>query len=229
MKIARQSKGHNSPRFIPPPIPLEREEKSTTLKKGEYADFKLLTDPTDDDSPEYTLSLPYFSKGGPEEWLIFRKSLNKVFRGLNLQNGDNAKPIVNDLLSGEPLRIFSNKIHELGAPTSMAEIQEALDAVTSSIFPHRALARQRRYMRRHMRKPASMKIRSYISRVFEINELLKQFPPYNDDQALHEDDLIELIDSHIPNKWQQVMVVQKFDPLENSLQDFIEFCERIEV
>ena len=90
MKITRQAKGHNGPRYSPPPIPLEREEANVTLKKGEFADFKLLTDPADKDSPEYTLSLPYFKKGGLEDWLIFRQTLKKVFQGLNIQNGANA-------------------------------------------------------------------------------------------------------------------------------------------
>ena len=70
MKIVHQAKGNNGPRYSPPPIPLEREEANVTLKKGEYADFKLLTDPDDEDSPEYTLSLPYFKKGGPEDWRL---------------------------------------------------------------------------------------------------------------------------------------------------------------
>ena len=67
MKIAHQAKGNTGPRYSPPPIPLEREEANITLKKCEYADFKLLTDPADEDLPEYTLSLPYFKKGDPED------------------------------------------------------------------------------------------------------------------------------------------------------------------
>ena len=229
MKIARRSQGKNSPRFMPPPIPLERDETNTTLKKGEYADFKLLVNPEDEDSAEYTLSLPYFSKGGPEDWLIFRRTLNKVFRGLNIKSGKNAVPIVNDLLSGEPLRVFTNKIKNCGEPTTMNDITKALNAVTMAIFPHRSLARQRRYMRRYMRKPVTMKVRSYISRVFELNELLKEFPPFDEDQEIEEDDLIELIDANIPNTWQQHMVLQDFDPVDHTLQEFIEFCERLEV
>ena len=181
MKIAHQAKGHNGPRYSPPPIPLEREEVNVTLKKGEYADFKLLTDPDDEDSLEYTLSLPYFKKGRPEDWLIFCQTLKKVFRGLNIQNGVNVVPIVSDELFGESLRIFANKIRDFDEPTTMAEIEEALDAVTTAIFPYWALACQCHYMRRQMRKPASMTIWSYINHVQEINKLLNDFLPFKDD------------------------------------------------
>ena len=84
-----------------PPIALKWEEANVTLNKGEYADFKLLTDPDDKDSLEYTLSLPYFKKGSPEDWLIFHQTLKKVFWGLNIQNGANVVPIVSDVRFGE--------------------------------------------------------------------------------------------------------------------------------
>ena len=64
-KKAQRTQGQNSPRYAAPLIPLVCEETSTVLKKGEYADFKVLSDPNDKDSPEYVLSVPYFKRGTP--------------------------------------------------------------------------------------------------------------------------------------------------------------------
>ena len=182
-----------SPNYVPPPIPLEKEEKVTTatLKKGEYADFKLLSRPTDPNSAEYTLSLVYFKKGSTEDWLTFRSQLGKVFRGMNIEEGDDAVAIVRDVLHGEALRAFNTKLSEMADPISMDDVNECIDAVTKTLFPHRALARQKRYMRRFMRKPAGMPIRTYVARIYELNEYLKEFPPFGEHQALSEDELVE--------------------------------------
>ena len=44
-----------------------------------------------------------------------------------------------------------------------------IHALTSHIFPQRALRMQKRYMQRYMRKPRDMKMRVYRNQLVELN------------------------------------------------------------
>eukprot|EP00957_Ditylum_brightwellii_P201251 15324786-Ditylum_brightwellii.AAC.1 len=46
-----------------------------TLEQGPYHTYKLRTNPTDPDSPTYKLSIPFFTKESPKEWIKFRRGL----------------------------------------------------------------------------------------------------------------------------------------------------------
>ena len=148
---------------------------------------------------------------------------------MNIKDGDDAVVIVRDVIQGEALRAFSTKLSKMTNPISMDDVNECIDAVTKTLFPHRALARQKRYMRRFMRKPAGMPIRAYVARIYKLNKYLKEFPPFGKQQALLEDKLVELVECGIPNVWQKQMVMQGFDPINHTMRDLINFTERLEV
>jgi hypothetical protein len=117
----------------------------------------------------------------------------------------------------------------MDAPITMDDINEVLDLITISVFPPRALARQKTYMRKHMRKPKHMTFKAYVERVKELNGYLREFPPYDPDgQPLANDELTSLVENSIPRLWSKHMCLQGFDPIEHTLKDFIEFCERLE-
>eukprot|EP00957_Ditylum_brightwellii_P120010 9158316-Ditylum_brightwellii.AAC.1 len=58
-----------------------------TLERGTYHTYKLYTDPSDPDSPTYELSIPFFTKESPEEWIKFRHGLKAVLKGQNVTQG----------------------------------------------------------------------------------------------------------------------------------------------
>ena len=95
----------NTRRRVAPPIPLERPE-IRELEKGEYQSYKLRNDPTNENSPTYELSIPYFATGSPEEWLRFLKNLTKVFTGQNVTDGPGKYTVMKRLLEGEALSVF---------------------------------------------------------------------------------------------------------------------------
>eukprot|EP00957_Ditylum_brightwellii_P114979 8769395-Ditylum_brightwellii.AAC.1 len=41
------------------------------LEQGQFHTYKLRTTPTDTTAPIYELSVPFFDKGTPEEWIKF--------------------------------------------------------------------------------------------------------------------------------------------------------------
>ena len=60
----------------------------------------------------------------------------------------------------------------------------AVNALITKIFPTKALNKQKSYMHRQLRKPVDMTVRLYIERVQLLNTYLKEFPPFNSNQAL---------------------------------------------
>ena len=80
----------------------------------------------------------------------------------------------------------------------------ALQAVTETVFPKKALTTQKRYMRRIMRKPKDMRTRDYCARYAELNKYLEDFPPFRGKaQVLPEDEILEHLEFSIPNSWQR--------------------------
>jgi len=216
-------------RRIVPPIGLARPE-IRELEHGEYQRYKLRNVPEDESSPTYELSVPYFGTGTPEEWLKFRKNLEKVVVGQNVTTGPGRYTVARRLLEGDALASFDQGARLHGAE-SIPNFKRCLDDVTKHVFPKRALQTQKRYMRRFLRKPPTMKIREYVARVIEINDLLAKFPPAIPGQSatkLPDDEILDLLEFGLPNTWQRNMVLQDFDPLAGDTAAFVAFCERME-
>ncbi len=65
-------------------------------------------------------------------------------------------------------------------------------------------------MHQFMRKPKSMTIRAYVSQVNKLNLYLSLFPPFANGQGMANDELLELLEFAVPNKWQKQFTLQGF-------------------
>jgi hypothetical protein len=220
------SMSQSGKRFVPPPIPLERTEIKS-LKKNEYITLKLRSDPTNNDSQTYELTVKFFSIGTPEEWLIFQRDLERILIGQNITVAENKYAMVRRLLEGDALAVFNKKASELQDETD-ANFTAVLQAVTTHVFPQRALAYQKRYMRRYMRKPRTMTTREFAARITELNGYLSKFPPFGQGQELAQEEINDILEFGVPNSWQKNMVLQGFDPLSHTTSELVAFCERHE-
>ena len=96
-------------------------------------------------------------------------------------------------------------------------------------MPRRALAKIRRYIRRECRKPADMLVRKYYQRVLRLNvEILPNLPPFEANQQLGMDEILDIVLFGTPKSWQKEMEHRGFDPLENTIGEVVDFMERIE-
>ena len=76
-----------------------------------------------------------------------------------------------------------------------------------------------------------MSIRVYVNRVLEMNDQLVSYPgtfDNTDGTKLPEDEILDLLEFGIPNTWQKAMLLQDFDPQVHTVNDFVQFCERLE-
>ena len=192
---------------IVPPIPLERVE-NPPLEKGEYLTYKLRNNPTDDSSPLYELSVPFFGTGTPEQWLKFMENLSRVCAGQNVTNGPGKFAVARRLLKSDALAAFNEAVE--GQNETLASFDEAIAAVTRYVFPKRAAQLQKRYLRRVVRKPVDMSTKQFAARINELNSYLPKFPPATiggpPAAKLDEDEIVHLMEFGIPRSWQQKMI-----------------------
>ena len=132
------------------------------------------------------------------------------------------------VLKGDAYTYFNQYFMTVGNEDDVTFIL-SIQALTSHIFPQRALRMQKRYMRRYMRKPRDMKMRVYRNRVVELNNYLKRIPTvFNATQKIDEDEIVDILEFGTPNKWQSEMVHLGFDSAVANSQELVEFCEHLE-
>ena len=213
-----------------PPIALERPVKKE-LEKGDYLTYKLRNDPSDPQSPGYDLTIPYFRDGTPEQFLRFRKNLQKVFAGQNVTDGPNMFTIGRRLMDGDALSHFENFVTAEALTQTVNNFNRAMEAVGKHVFPAQAAKLQKRYLRRFVRKPMGMTSRMFVARVQELNNYLPHFPsqvPGEPIQKLDDDEIIDLMEFGVPRSWQKKMEEHNFDSTNTTIGEFLAFCERME-
>ena len=108
-------------------------------------------------------------------------------------------------------------------------IDTGLGSVIESVCPYKALEKQKRYMRRFMRKPADMLTRTYVNHIIRMNnEEIPCLPPFNAGQGLSDDEITDIVLYGVPKSWTHKMDEHDFDPLAHSLEELVSFCERLE-
>ena len=148
--------------------------------------------------------------------------------GQNATTGPPKYVLTRRLLHGDALAAFEAGAAAAGAETNV-HFTQAVNSLIEHVFPSRALAIQKRVMRRNFRKPKEMTTRTFMARLVEINNYLSQFPPFNgDDQKMDEEELLDIGEYAVPSSWQRQMVMHDYDPTEGTTQDLVAFCKRIE-
>jgi hypothetical protein len=175
----------------------------------------------------FELNVPEFNSGEPEEFLCLLNNIKKVLARQNITNRAGKYALAHCLLQGDALSAFVTAPARIGGET-MVNFQTVLNELTTHVFPQRALQQQKRYMRRWMRKPKTMQIRDFVTRVVELNDYLPKFPPFGADQKLQDDELMDILEYAVPLTWQRTMFLHNFDPVSHTPTEFVSFCERLE-
>ena len=209
------------------PIPLLRGEKKS-IPKEDLLEFELRSTPGDANSAKYKFKVAIFENGTPEEVLEFVRNVQRIITGLNITLGPPMYVQMRALLKGDALSAFNTAATAAGNET-VPHFTQAWRGLVSHVFPQRALAKQKRVMRRFMRKPKDWTMRTYTARMTEINEYLALFPPFGGNaQRLDNEELLDIYEFGCPPRWQRQMILQDFDPLAGDVNDMVRFCERME-
>jgi hypothetical protein len=242
MRIPRKTNNGRSPSMgnmvaTRPPIPLIPVEELTS-KTDEAMKFKLLSVPGKKGSPTFEMVMNPFRSGTPEEYIKTLISLDQVCKGQDLKEAKEKYVMARRVFLGETLTAFNNaaaKVSSLDDQSDLgAESEEnykkVLSEVGRAVFPINAYALQKQAMRRFMRKPKDMNIRSYVERMLELNKYLVYFPVKAGEPAatpMPADDVMDILKFGIPNTWQNRMIELGFDAQASTTGEFIELCMRI--
>ena len=105
----------------------------------------------------------------------------------------------------------------------------AMNEIIVNLAPKKSLQRVKRHFRRECRKPFDMKVRTYYQHLMRINmEDIPMLPPFQANQHLNTDEILDIVLFGTPKSWQREMDRQGFDPLDNTMQQVIDFLEQVE-
>ncbi len=109
------------------------------------------------------------------------------------------------------------------------DVLAGLQHIIKDRSPYQVLETQKRFMRRNMRKPFELNMRTYVNHLTRINDReLPLLPPFNLNQGLSDYELKDIIHNGLPNSWKNEMIRQGFDPLLRTMDELVLFCERQE-
>ena len=254
MKVVTPKEG--SQKKPAPFLPLMDEEECYTLDKSNSVSWELSTQPGTAGAVTYKFQGRILDGSeSPRQILRWRNSVEKVIAGLNVTTYETTQPIIEAMMRAGPLATFhealtysKNYAYQqalAGAADNaaraavtangvdhyrdVAHMTYATGAVVTSLLPMKILAKVKRSVRRDMRKPADMKVRQYHQCLYRINtEEIPNLPPYAADQALSDEEMIEIILFGTPKSWQVEMDRQAFDPMTKTVREVVEFMENIE-
>ena len=179
----------------------------------------------------------------------------QVCRGLGLADAPDKYEVMLNILSNSAHAVFKQKIDEATQTSFDTYVAGGADAaardarrgegrarhVTNdmltqarrdlliSMIPTKSVSMIKRYLRRDCRKAADMKIRQYYQHLVRINnDELPVLPPFDADQNLKEDEMIDILCYSCPKSWAREMDRQGFDPLTKTVNEVVGFLEQIE-
>eukprot|EP00957_Ditylum_brightwellii_P173855 13236104-Ditylum_brightwellii.AAC.1 len=181
--------------------------------KMAYHTYKLRMAPADATSPIYKFSVPFFDNGTPKEWIKFRHGLQAVLKGQNVTQGPPSYTVAKTLLKRNAL-IVSKQAEIDHGMQSMPHFELCLDDVAEHMFPEKARQTQKRYMCRNLRLVGEM----------------TDFPAQNGNkiQPLGKDKIMDILEYGVPALWRREFIVQGFNPVDQGLNFFVEFCNHLE-
>ena len=208
-------------------------EKDELDNKTNYAKFYVPIDESDTGNNTTEWSLKKYEKGTAEEFIQFRMRVEELYIVLNTPD-DNKYNVLQTLLRGEAKQTFNTGYTSAGKAkkSEPMKLKAGYEAMCKHLFTptESAWRRQRSYMRYHL-KFNNMTVNEFKQRLLEMNEYLKFFPVpkgKNGVSTLTEEELVEIMDHAKPVEYQLDILTADYDPYSKSLQEFVEYLERLE-
>ena len=182
--------------LIPKKLPPIEEDKSN------FVSFELkLKIGAPNNSTKYKKPVRKFEEGSPQAWINLQKDLAEIWRQNSMENGMDRVATVRAVVRGESLTALesalqdarTNEAGELDEITSV-HVQTALEAVSTSVFPHRALEIQKLWMNRRMFNPADIPTRQTAAAITRLNNSLPLFPGGSDASKFTEQEIVGLLE-----------------------------------
>ena len=202
-----------------------------TYSKGKCVSVKCPTSLADPESTTYKLTIPIFKNRNSKEWLEWIKIVECAAFGQNATTSLEKFLLAKPLHQERALQAFKIAARTAGAETTQ-NYKAVTKSVTTYIMPNKALQKQKHYMQRFPKKPLDMKVKDFVEQVVTMKELLTCFPdasPTVPTAKIPDNKILDLLESEMPISWQRHMVLHGFDPMDRTIAELVNFCERIKL
>ena len=232
-KIPKKAK---KPGSLQPVLPLVPEKlPSVDEDKGNFITFELkLRVGAPNNATKYKKAVRKFEEGTPQAWIDLLKDLAEIWRQNSIEETDRVST-VRAIVRGESLTAFESALqdartNEAGEEEEITNehVQTALEAVATTVFPHRALEIQKLWMNRRMFKPADLPTRQTAAAITRLNNCLPLFPGGSDASKFTEQEIVGLLEWSLPPQWRTKFDLDGYIPSLDTKTRLIEACEAIE-
>ena len=223
---------------LQPVLPLIPDKVlSAEEEKGKYVSFELKTRVGQPEGgTKYKKYVRKFEEGTPQEWIDLLRDFEEIWTQNSMNGPTDRASTIRALIRGESAIAFEAALQDArseGEPGDLAamtveHIQVALKAVTTEVFPHRALEIQKLWMNRRMFKPAELTTRQTAAAINRLNNSLPLFPDGSENDKFSPQEIIGLIEWSLPPAWRAKFDLDGYVPSLHSKARLIEACEAIE-
>ena len=149
------------------------------------------------------IKIPTFDSGMPEAWIILVDLVQKALVGQNVTTDPPMYNCMERVLKGDAKAEFTLQANLVRSHTA-DNFTTVMATMTMYIFPVLAYQDQKQYMYRYLRKPKTMKVCTFTTRLIQLNNFFPYFPPDCFGQmvtALPDDEVKEILYHAMPTLW----------------------------
>ena len=216
--------------LIPEKLPTKDDDKGAFLT----FELKMQFDQAENGT-KYKKAVRKFEEGTPQQWVDLVKDLKEIWKQNGIEEGSDRVATIKSLVKGESGTAFETALDDLRTsegddeqPISKENVETALKAVATTVFPHRALEIQRLWMNRRMFKPVELTTRQTSAAINRLNNSLPLFPGGSEGSKFTEKEIVELLEWSLPPTWRAKFDLDGYIPTLGSKSRLIEACEAIE-
>ena len=218
--------------LLKPSLPLE-ESDPIDVDKTSTISFSLKVRPQGNNDHTYKKILRLFSQGSPFDWLLTLRDIREVWTQNSVNGAHDRAGVVRAVLRDDAWNQFQTAVDsEVAASVdgamTLEMVETGLEAVSASIFPHRALEVQKLWMRRHMKKPQHMAYRTLQAKVLQINSFLPSFPGGTINDCFSPVELLGILEYALPVHWRSKFDLDGYVPTEHDRARLLRECEALE-
>ena len=239
MSSARIPRKSFPARNLQPVLPLIPEAlPSLDEDKAQFISLELKTRAGGSSANTYKKYIRKFEEGIPQQWIELLKDFDEIWQQNSISGGADRTATVRSLLRGDSLTAFNTALEDERIPADANRteplaitpdmVTKALEAVTKTVFPHRALEIQQLWMQRGLKKPMSLTTRKTAAAITKINNALPLFPNGSEASKFSDIELIGILEWSLPQAWRMKFDLDGYVPTEHSKAKLIEACEAIE-
>jgi hypothetical protein len=141
------------------------------------------------------------------------------------------------ILKGDSLTAYEAAVEDLTVdpdddtqviPLTEEHVENALHAVSETVFPFCALETLKQWMSKHMKKLYGMTAKTMTHAMSKINNFLLYFPEGGVKSKHFESELIGILQFAVPDYYRAAFNLRDYIPTDDSKTKFIVECERAE-